>query len=387
MLCPDCGSERLCKDGLRYTNKSQIQRYLCRDCGYRFSNKSYKECQTNQSSQICVLKKAKNLDTTTKIKTVAGDLKRLPEDKRGLLTKFAAYLDREGYDSETSYYDLVKVIAKDGADLMDPEDVKTKIAKHLYQGKDEKLRPWKESVKMLASYAFDAFYTMEGISWSRPKYKQKDTILLVPDEKLLDALILGSQSRRMAAFLRCLKEPFADPGEILALQWKEIKEDIITIAHPCKGHLTGQYKVSARLISMLNSLPKNNRRVFPTSYDSIHNCLCKLKKKVARKLQDPAVLDITFKSYRHWGGSMIAHVTNGNVLKVKKMLRHKSVLNTMKYIHTINFAETDFEETVAVTSEEIRKCGKEGWTKYDERTVNGTTISYYRKPKRFGGLQ
>jgi hypothetical protein len=38
-------------------------------------------------------------------------------------------------------------------------------------------------------------------------------------------------------------------------------------------------------------------------------------------------------------------------------------------------------------SEEIRKLGKEGWTKYDEGTFNGTTIHFYRKPKQFGGLQ
>jgi hypothetical protein len=68
------------------------------------------------------------------------------------------------------------------------------------------------------------------------------------------------------------------------------------------------------------------------------------------------------------------------------MLRHKNVLNTMKYIHTINFADSDFEETVATTPEEVRKLGKEGWQKYDEMTVNGVVMYFYRKPKRFSGL-
>jgi len=61
--------------------------------------------------------------------------------------------------------------------------------------------------------------------------------------------------------------------------------------------------------------------------------------------------------------------------------------NTMKYIHTVNFKEKDFEEAVATTPEEIRKLGKEGWSKYDEGTFNGKTMHFYRKPKRFGGLQ
>jgi hypothetical protein len=57
----------------------------------------------------------------------------------------------------------------------------------------------------------------------------------------------------------------------------------------------------------------------------------------------------------------------------------------MKYIHTIqNLRDDDFEETTATTSEEIRKLGKAGWTKYDEMITNGVTIHFYRKPKRYG---
>jgi integrase len=138
---------------------------------------------------------------------------------------------------------------------------------------------------------------------------------------------------------------------------------------------------------MLNNLPKDSKRVFPTSYDNIHTSLTYLRKKAARNLQNPKLLEISFKSFRHWGGSMLAHYTNGNVLTIKKMLRHKQVANTMKYIHTLQFKDEDFEETVATTPEEIRKLGKAGWIKYDEMELNGTRMHFYRKPKRFRGLQ
>ena len=83
---------------------------------------------------------------------------------------------------------------------------------------------------------------------------------------------------------------------------------------------------------------------------------------------------------------MLAHYTNGNVLTVKKMLRHKSILNTMKYIHVVQkLKDEDFEEAVAITPEEVRQLGKAGWTKYDEMAINGTQMHFYRKPKRFGG--
>ena len=84
---------------------------------------------------------------------------------------------------------------------------------------------------------------------------------------------------------------------------------------------------------------------------------------------------------------MLAHYTNGNVLTIKRMLRHKNIQNTMKYIHTIEFKDEDFEETTASTVEEIRQLGKAGWIKYDEIAVNGTQIHFYRKPKRLGSLQ
>lgn len=82
---------------------------------------------------------------------------------------------------------------------------------------------------------------------------------------------------------------------------------------------------------------------------------------------------------------MLVHYSNGNVLTVKKMLRHKSVLNIMKYIHTIQkLRDDDFEEAVATIPEEVRQLGKAGWQKYDEMTINGTQMHFYRKPKRFG---
>jgi hypothetical protein len=63
---------------------------------------------------------------------------------------------------------------------------------------------------------------------------------------------------------------------------------------------------------------------------------------------------------------MIAHYTNGKFLTVKKLLRHKRVENTMKFISMIHFDDKDFEVATATTIEEIKRLGMAGWTKYDE---------------------
>jgi hypothetical protein len=100
--------------------------------------------------------------------------------------------------------------------------------------------------------------------------------------------------------------------------------------------------------------------------------------------QNPRLNSISFKSFRHCAGSMIAHYTNGNLLEVKKQRRHKRIESTMKYISMINFKDDEFDVATATSDEDIKKLGGAGFQKYDERKIGEMCISYYRKPKRFG---
>ena len=76
---------------------------------------------------------------------------------------------------------------------------------------------------------------------------------------------------------------------------------------------------------------------------------------------------------------MLAYYTNGNVLIVKKLLGHRRVENTMKYIGRIHFKDDRFDIATATTEDEIKQLGASGYEKYDEH--NG--VHFYRKPKRF----
>jgi len=123
--CPECGSNYLYKDGLRPTNSGQVQRYLCRNCGYRFSNKSYKECQTHENRQLCATKEAKKLDSATETKTVAGERKPTQEIEiaRGKIVELIRYMERQGYSFETIRLNRIalKVLMDRGANLFDYE--------------------------------------------------------------------------------------------------------------------------------------------------------------------------------------------------------------------------------------------------------------------------
>jgi len=55
--CPECNSSNKWKDGIRYTNTGQIQRYICRDCAYRFSDPNHMDKNSeayNVECRVCV---------------------------------------------------------------------------------------------------------------------------------------------------------------------------------------------------------------------------------------------------------------------------------------------------------------------------------------------
>jgi hypothetical protein len=80
------------------------------------------------------------LDSQTEIKTVAGDSKTtlmakkhsnlddVSAESRSLLKKFIDYLSHEGYNKLSQYPKNLSHLAKDGANLLDPESVKAVIA-------------------------------------------------------------------------------------------------------------------------------------------------------------------------------------------------------------------------------------------------------------------
>ena len=437
--CPQCDSNRVWKSGLRYSKTdAEVQRWLCRDCGFRFSksfadpdekvNITYQFTEKSNSAEsslqshilqreltakpllkdssfkvrenvgshslsvqssveksiyafldynrerrVCDSARSKNLDTaTTRTETVSATSTVFDsKTAKGLLLQYALYLQKEGYGVDCRYKSCIRMLINSGANLLDPENVKEVIAK----------KPWKDGTKMQVSYAYDAMARMLKLTWTMAKYRQEEAFPFIPEEKELDALIAGAGSQRMSSYLQTLKETLTDPSEALRIKWIDIKGNVITINRPCKGHYPRQVEVSNTLISTLNALPKTSELIFPTTYRSLASCYFKVRRKLARKLNNPRLLSISLVTFRHWGATMLYHHTR-DILLVKKMLGHKNIQNTMKYTQLVNFKDDDYEVTTATTEDEIKALGKAGFMKYDEH--NG--IHFYRKPKRFVSL-
>jgi len=61
--CPQCGSLKVWKDGVRQTSHGDVQRWLCRDCGFRFSESKQNVVIEFKVKKDIVFQSAEELDS------------------------------------------------------------------------------------------------------------------------------------------------------------------------------------------------------------------------------------------------------------------------------------------------------------------------------------
>jgi integrase len=415
--CPQCGSEKTWRDGIRYSGFGQVQRYICRNCGYRFSDpesqqlqkrhiwlqiegpKAVARTQTQRNfnaltmsehaeriltkplkssqnipldRQICVTKTkgAKNLAAAENQTQAAGIAPQQPADVKGKIVEFMWKLKREAYAEATitGYAYILETLLKRGANLYDPENVKDIIAKQ---------DTWSSARKNQVAKAYTVFLKMHGLKWSMPKYKVAQKLPFIPIEEEIDQLIAGCSSQ-MATFLQVLKETAARCGEAFILKWTDI--DLVTNTvriTPEKSSNPRVCKISNKLAGMLANLPKKCMTVF--GYKSkfyLRKTFLKQRKRLAYKLGNPRLLQIHFHTLRHWKATMEYHKTK-DILHVMQLLGHKNIKNTLIYTQLINFQDDDYICKTAKTLTEATQLIEAGF----EYITEMDNIKLFRKRK------
>jgi integrase/DNA-directed RNA polymerase subunit RPC12/RpoP len=376
LRCPECGSERLYKDGLRYLSNGQtVQRYLCRDCGYRFSwpraeRRNYYEAKNLKSQHAITYNGCSSRVLPLLERSVEGAMSEVEEsekraagatqpsqasqaDIKGKLVEFAWWLKKQGYAeiTITERCKLLKTLINRGANLMDPESVKEVIAK----------QKWSEGRKENAVDAYTSFLLMIGKTWQPPRYKRIEKLPFIPLEGEIDQLIAGC-SFRTGVFLQLLKETGMRPGEAIRLEWTDIDPVNRTVKiTPEKGSNPRILKISATLLERLNALPRKSSRVFgDIKLKSLQKRFQEQRRKIAAKLKNPRLLKITFTTLRHWKATMEYYKTK-DILHVMKMLGHKNIKNTLIYTHLVNFEDNEFICKAAWTLEEASRLVEAGF--------------------------
>ena len=305
LKCPRCDSEDVWKDGLRYTKHGEVQRFLCRDCDYRFSdpihmNKNL-EPYTLQR-RVCVTEGTKNL-AKVETRTKTGLAGATNADTKSKLFNFAWWMKKEGYapSTITTRERLLRTLTKRGANLDDPETVKEGIAN----------QNWCNKRKMNAADAYTAYLRMHNQTWNPPRYRYAQKIPYIPKEEELDSLIAGC-GPKTSTFLQLLKETGARCGEAHSLKWTDIDLEAGTVRiTPEKGSNPRIFKISNKLLSRLIALKaKNSDRIFSKHLRTQRRLFQKQRKNISRKLQNPRLRQIHFHTFRHWKATMEYHKTN-----------------------------------------------------------------------------
>jgi integrase len=424
--CPACGSKRLYRDGLRYLpSGATIQRWLCRNCGLRFSeskikldvgsqifeafdsrddnheqriitlNGSFKEVPDNPSfpvgenvashSLAVVGKGLSDLPycsskhrigvTETKVTKNLVTVRPLNEGQAGATatidakSEFAEQLKRDGYSYDTirqcNHY--LRLFEKKGVNILRPEDVKTFIAE----------QKWQNHSKATAVTNYGIFATYMHLHWTPPHYKYDQKIPFIPTEKEINDLIAGC-GKKTSLLLRLLKETGARVTEALRIKWADLdlEKGAVTINSPEKNSYPRILKISDTLIAMLKSVERKSDCVINRSRNSVESTYQQQRNELARKLGNPRLKQIHLHTFRHFYATML-YAKTLNLLKVQQALGHKYLTNTQIYIQLINFESDEYDVQVAENLEEAKKLLEVGFDYVTE--VEGRKLFRKRK--------
>jgi integrase/predicted RNA-binding Zn-ribbon protein involved in translation (DUF1610 family) len=390
--CPKCGSLKVWRDGQRAICSETIQRWLCKTCGFRFSDpgqlESFRHMMAKLHPQIGETKLIKSQADkllscqicVSETKNLGPEqlLKQIPErriDISGRIVEFAWKMQKEGYDKETIRGDCgcLRALTARGADLANPESVKEVLARE---------QKWSQNRRRNVINSYTLLLKFEGKSWNKPKCLVTAKFPFIPSEKEIDDLIAAS-GKKNAAFLQTLKETAMRSGEAKRQKWLDIDSErcIITLNEPEKNSNPRMFKVSSTLIEMLNALPKKSEYVFTGSLKSMKTTFAKTRRRLSTTLQNPRLTKIHFHTLRHWKATMTYHQTK-DPYYVQHLLGHKSLKSTEIYInieHSLFEAGTNdlFTVRIAQKPEEIKDLLEAGF----EYVCQKDTLIFLRKRK------
>lgn len=365
-LCPKCHSKKVWRDAKRYTvDGFVIQRWLCRECGLRFSDpngsktakkliEQLKSVETVErqslktpddivsTRQICVTE-TKNLAAEQQTSEVL--LRNEAAITNGKIVAYEFWLLKQGYAKETikGRIKVMKRLVKLGASLFDPETIKEVLTK----------QSWSDGRKEYVTEAYSNFLKAMGGKWDPPRYSRIEKIPFIPTEQEIDQLIAAC-GEKTAALLQALKETGMRIGEAWNLKWTDIDfvNSTISITPEKRSHAR-IFKISPKLLSALLVLPRNSDKIFGT-YDlsGFRSSFNRQRKRTAKKLGNPRINQITFHTFRHWKATMEYHKTK-DILHVMRLLGHKNIKNTLIYTQLVNFEDDDF---ICKTAENVKEA-------------------------------
>jgi len=350
--CPECTSQKIWKDGLRRTRLGDVQRWLCKKCGFRFSKSGLSSSEGVQKVHRQIL----NCDQTSPYNRQVGEF--LTEDSKNLATvetriqekaagateadlatikgdiiNFLIYLKNQQYPENTIkvYGRILENLLRKGVDLLNSEAVKHSIAN------EETSTNTKAS--KLCAYA--RFMRWKQIPWEQPRMSREEKDPFLPQISEVDQAISAS-GWKLRAFLQLIWECALRGIEANELLWEELDQVSRTVRiRPRKRGNPRTLRISEKCLRMLMALPRNSPKVFGNSTLTSKRTSFELtRKRLVRQLGNPRLEQIHFHTLRHLRAT-IWYRSGVDLKTLQERLGHKNITHTFRYIH---IAEALFPE-------------------------------------------
>ena len=281
----------------------------------------------------------------------------------GEIINYGLWHRKEGYSIHTVYNDVKRLRRLDKhVSILESESAKRFVGN----------ASWSSGGKQHICEVLDRFCRFNGTRWNRPYYQQMESLPWIPHTGEVDALTNGLGNPLIGTFVHLLKDCGARSGEAWQLRWHQVGFETRTVTiTPEKGSLGMQVKVSQVLIQKLSSMQSkfgNERRfVFhPDNVDTIKRLeyftrnFQRGRSIVAKRLGNPRINLISFRTLRHYKGTMEYYRTQ-DIVWVKSVLGHKSNNNTMRYVSLIPKEDDDFIVKIATDKMGRVKLLEEGF--------------------------
>jgi len=281
-------------------------------------------------------------------------------------------LKKDGYSEDTlnAKGDRLRYLAKH-VDLDNPEVVKGYIANQ---------SRWSNAYKQGVAYAYNSYVKTNGLHWTLPRFRIEDRLPRIPTEEKINQVIVRARGKYVLIF-SILRDTGMRPIELERTRTRDIDLERGTITvRTAKGGAGRAVRVRRRTLALLKGyLGKHNfgldDRPFPRRKKMTGRWV-RLRNTVAQKLMDPTFRTIRLYDLRHFAATMMYHKTR-DLLYTQRMLGHRNLRSTLRYVQLIAFRDDDYASAVARTVDEVRRLVEAGFEYVTE--VEGAKVFRKRK--------
>lgn len=370
--CPECGSEKInCCGHRTLRDGSDAQRFICKKCGYRFTDPTALKTVLDNMGNNQVGAEAKNLDFQAIVeKAIAGEKNHIT----GRLVEYA-WIEKKRQLAESTITQRVfalNILRKRGANLDNPDSVLTVLATENFS----------ECSKFHYLQAYLSYTKAFKIPFEKPKINYETREQYTPKPFEVTALI-QNLSREQSALCQTLAETGARVGEISRLLWSEVDAtgQWIYINHPEKHSKARRIHVSEQCIAMIKRMPRKfGPNVFNPNKHVLQSGFARARNRIAKKLDMDNLKNIHHHSFRRYFADQLYKKTRFNTRKVQRKLGHKRLSSTEKYFGDFDDENCTYETARAYTIEEQEELRQQGYEPFDTGIdENGKAVKLYSR--------